>query len=86
MGQLICTQTMCAMALANSEGFATDSARTKDFRIDVYRLDIDRQGRVDQVQVPMMGLCANEIASMHPKFVEAWEAIMCEILPPGRGE
>ena len=59
----------------------------EDFYNDVSRSAIDRQARVDQVQVQMMGLCKNELASLKPKFSEAREAMRGDISPlPGRGE
>ena len=58
----------------------------EDYYDAVSRFGIDRQGRGDQVQFPMMCLCKNAPSSIRPKSVELRDAIMCDIFfPPGRG-
>ena len=52
---------------------------SEDFYIVVARLAIDRQGRVRKAHEQMQKKCANGLASVHPKFIEVWEAIMCDI-------
>ena len=52
---------------------------SEDFYSEAARLAIDHQGRVQKAHEQMRKKCANGIASLQPKFIEVWEAIVCDI-------
>ena len=43
------------------------------------KIALCNEGRIEQVQEQMAGLCTNELASLQPKFLLVWEDILCDI-------
>ena len=55
-------------------GYYSESCYT-----EASRIALDHEGRIEKVQEQMIRHCANELASLKPKFVVVWEAIFCDI-------
>ena len=49
------------------------------FYTDVARAAMRHECRIERVQTHMISICENELASLHPKFIHVWEAILIVI-------
>ena len=49
------------------------------FYTDVARAAMRHECRIERIQTHMLSICENELASLQPKFIHVWEAILVDI-------